>query len=79
MRLKKAVTLIELLLASVMVVFVLGSVIVLHTFYANYAQNNANRTDNISQINYALEDMRIRCKSAIQIDSSSFFNPNGEE
>ena len=49
----------------------------LPVFFMNYVNADLERYNIYSQINYALEDMKIRCASAIKIAQGSFFPPTG--
>ncbi len=46
-------------------------------FFMNYINADLERYNIYSQINYALQDLKIRCASAIKISPGSFFAPSG--
>jgi hypothetical protein len=74
---KKAMTLIELLLTLILVSGIILLVSASSIFFVNQLQANLERSNIHSQINYAMDDMKIRCVSAISLEPS--FNFNGEE
>lgn len=76
---KKSITLIELLLAVIIAVFVLASLNVFYDFFMTHVYTAIEQSDMISQMNYAVEDMRLRCKSTVDVASGSFFDSDGEE
>lgn len=64
---KKSFTLIELIVAMVLVGFVVASVAAVSGFISKKVNLNSQRYNTWSQINYTLDDMRIRCSGAIDI------------
>lgn len=71
---RRAFTLLELTIVLVLVGIL--SLIVFSTtvIFLNYVNEDIERYNIHSQINYALEDMKVRCASAIQVDDSSYFS-----
>ena len=71
---KKSLTLIELVLAMILMSSVMMMVYCIYIFFARQVPYNRERYDMLSQINYALEDMKVRLVSASQIDQTSSFS-----
>lgn len=74
---KKAMTLIELILASILVSGIITVVSAGSIFFVNQIQANLERSNIYTQMNYAMEDMKIRCVSAVILGAN--FNPEGEQ
>jgi len=71
---KKAFTLTELVVAIMMVASVIAMSFSVYLFFSKQIMINRERYNMLSQINYAFEDMAIRTKSAVRIDSLSSFS-----
>lgn len=71
---KKTFTLIELVLSIILMSSVIMMVYCVYLFFAKQVPYNKERYDMLSQINYALEDMKVRCVSASQVDQNSLFS-----
>ncbi|MDD3295995.1 MAG: type II secretion system protein [Candidatus Omnitrophica bacterium] len=73
---KKAFTLVEIIIVMVITGVVLLGITATSLFFIRQVTYNTERYNIYGQINYALEDIRLRCISAIQVNS--FFNATGE-
>ncbi len=73
----KAVTLIELILALILVSGIITVVSAGLVFFVNQIQTNLERSNIYTQMSYAIEDMNIRCVSAVTL--GAYFNPEGEQ
>lgn len=71
---KKTFTLIDLVLSIVLMSSIIMMVYCVYTFFARQVPYNRERYDMLSQINYALEDMKVRLVSASQVDAGSLFS-----
>jgi type II secretory pathway pseudopilin PulG len=72
---KKALTLIELILALILISGTLAVVSGGLLFFVNQLQANIERNSMHSQLNYAMEDMKLRCVSALNL--SQYFPAAG--
>lgn len=73
MRNKKAFTLTELVIAIVLISSVIAMTLSIYLFFSKQLMTNREHYDMLSQINYAFEDMFVRCVSASQVDPDSVF------
>lgn len=73
---KKAMTLIELILALILMSGILTVVSASMLFFVNQIQANLERSNVYTQISYALEDMKMRTVSAVALGAS--FDNDGE-
>lgn len=74
---KKAMTLIELILALILVSGIITVVSASLVFFVNQIQANLERSNIYTQMSYAMEDMKIRCVSAVTL--GVYFNPDEEK
>lgn len=70
---RRAFTLVELIISVVMLGVISAVIFSLPIFFIGYVNADLERYNIYSQINYALEDMKLRCASAIQVAQGSFF------
>jgi hypothetical protein len=74
MKTKKALALTELIIAIVMISSIIAMSLSIYVFFSRQIMINRERYNMLSQINYAFEDMAIRTKSAVRVNSSSVFS-----
>jgi len=74
MKTKKVFALTELIIAIVMISSIIAMSLSIYVFFSRQIMINRERYNMLSQINYAFEDMAVRTKSAVRIDSSSAFS-----
>lgn len=74
---KKAMTLIELILALILVSGIITVVSASLVFFVNQIQANLERSNIYTQMSYAMEDMKIRCVSAVGL--GAYFSYAGEQ
>ncbi|MCQ9204694.1 MAG: prepilin-type N-terminal cleavage/methylation domain-containing protein [Omnitrophica bacterium] len=65
---KKSFTLIEIIIVLVISAFILLATTSFVVFFLNGVRLNADRYNMYSQVNYALEDIKLRCLGAVNID-----------
>ncbi|MBN1912908.1 MAG: type II secretion system protein [Candidatus Omnitrophica bacterium] len=76
---KKAFTLIELLVVMMLVGVLCVIIFSLGNLFFRYINADAERYNIYSQMDYTLEDMRLRCASAVRLDNVSAFSPSIEQ
>ncbi|MBU1112821.1 MAG: type II secretion system GspH family protein [Candidatus Omnitrophica bacterium] len=64
---KKAFTLIEIIVVSGLIGFIILALVAFSIFFIRQVNISTERYNAWSQINYSLDDMRIRCVGAIEI------------
>lgn len=74
---KRSFTLLELTIVLVLIGLLCVIIFSTTIIFLNYVNADIERYNIHSQINYALEDMKVRCASAIQIADTSFFSYSG--
>ncbi len=72
----RAMTLIELMLTLILVSGIIILVSTSSVFFVNQLQANLERSNLHSQLNFAMDDMKMRCVSAVALEPG--FNSNGE-
>jgi len=75
---KKNFTLIELMLGIAMISIVYLAMTALSVFLINHVLAYSETSAMHMLVNYALEDMKVRCISAVQLDDRSYFSSVGE-
>lgn len=75
---ERSLTLIELIVVIGLIGVVLIGIASAVAFFIVQVNANIERSNINAQINYAFEDMKIRCISAAKVGSGSTFNSDGE-
>lgn len=78
MRQRTALTLVEVIIAIILVGVVMTGAVSSSSFFIKKITRDSRRQDMLTQISYCFEDIRLRCASAISIDEDYFFSAKGE-
>jgi Tfp pilus assembly protein PilV len=73
----KSLTLVELIIASILMGVAILGITSLSSFFINQISANFERQKAYSQIDFTFEDMKLRCLSASQISSTTTFTTGG--
>jgi prepilin-type N-terminal cleavage/methylation domain-containing protein len=72
---RKGLTLIEVILALIILTLIIGSIYRSYTFFISNVSFYVRRANVHMQIDYAMENIRLHCLSANSISPGSFFPP----